>query len=241
MKTILISGCSYSLVFSHHEIQDHIQEKFNVEHIVNLSRSGGSIDRQIKVVMEWLSNNPVPELILMPLTHVERYDASVSHVFDPATGYDEPLCVSMSPFTDQKEMMHRFPSRFDLQTVNGLLKINTLIYNNTSSFNNFITKIITFSGWLESKKIRHLIFNMCNKFDEGRFSQINKQLFLNDNKNIINIYKFVGNKFMFESLTDKRKCEEKINNLDAYIHHYDVESNKLLINYLNSYIIKHNI
>lgn len=241
MKTILISGCSYSEIFSHTQLRDYIHEKFGVENIVNLSRGGSSVDRQIKVAMEWLSTNPTPELVLMPLTHVERYDASVSSVFDSAMAYDEPLCVSMPPFAGRKQMMQRFPSRIDLETVNNLLKDNTLVYNNTSSFNNFVTKIITFSGWLESKNIRHILFNMCNKFDEKIFSQINKQIFLNDNKNIINIYKFVGNQFMYQNLTDELKEAEGVNDLGAYTHHYGIESNKPLIDYLNSYIIKQNI
>ena len=85
------------------------------------------------------------------------------------------------------------------------------------------------------------MFNMCNKFDEQRLSQINKQRFLKENKNIIDVYKFVGNKFMYDHLTDDLKNKEKISTLGFYSHHYGSESNKPLINYLNSYIIKQSI
>mgnify|MGYP001026543409 CR=1 FL=1 len=241
MKTILISGCSYSEIFSHVDLQDHIKEKFNVEKIVNLSRGGSSVDRQIKVAIEWLSNNTFPELVLMPLTQIERFDDSVSREFDPGMAYDESLCVSMDPFPNEQQMNHRFRSRVDLHTVNNLLKYKTLTYNNTSAFNNFITKIITFSGWLQSKKIKHLFFNMCNKFDEQQLSSIKKQLFLKENKNIIDIYKFIGNKFMYDNLTNELKNKEKISTLGFYSHHYGSESNKSLIDYLNSYIIKQSI
>ena len=241
MKTILISGCSYSLIFSHVDLQDYIREKFNVENIVNLSRGGSSVDRQIKVTIEWLSNNPFPELVLMPLTQIERYDDSVSSKFNPSMAYDESLCVSMDPFPNEQQMNQRFPSRVDLHTVNNLLKYKTLAYNYTSAFNNFITKIITFSGWLQSKKIKHLMFNMCNKFNKQPLSRINKQVFLKENKNIIDIYNFIGNKFMYDNLTDDLKDEEKISELGFYFHHYGSKSNKLLIDYLNSYIIKQNI
>ena len=241
MKTILISGCSYSEIFSHADLQYYIKEKFNVENIVNLSRGGSSVDRQIKVAIEWLSNNPFPELILMPLTHIERYDDSVSSEFNPGMAYDESLCVSMDPFPSREQMNHRFRSRVDLHTVNNLLKYKTLTYNNISAFNNFITKIITFSGWLQSKKIKHLLFNMCNKFDEQRLSQVKKQLFLKENTNIIDIYKFVGNKFMYDNLTDDLRNKERIGTLGFYSHHYSSESNKSLIDYLNSYIITQSI
>ena len=241
MTTILISGCSYSEIFSHIGLQDYIKEKFNVEKIVNLSRSGSSIDRQIKVAVEWLSSNPFPELVLMPLTHIERYDDSVSSRFNPDMAYDESLCVSMDAFPNEQQMNQRFPSRLDLHTVNNLLKYKTLAYNHTSAFNNFITKIITFSGWLQSKNIKHLMFNMCNKFDQQQLSSINKQVFLKENKNIIDIYNFIGNKFMYENLTDDLKNKEKISELGFYCHHYGSESNKPLIDYLNSYIIKQSI
>jgi hypothetical protein len=241
MKTILISGCSYSEIFSHVDLQDYIKQKFNVEKIVNLSRGGSSVDRQIKVAMEWLSDNPFPELVLMPLTHIERYDDSVSSEFNPGMAYDESLCVSMPPFPSEQQMNQRFPSRVDLHSVNNLLKYKTLVYNNTSAFNNFLTKIIAFSGWLQSKKIRHLMFNMCNKFEEQRYSRIKKQLFLKRNKNVIDIYNFIGNKFMHDNLTDDLKNNEKISTLGFYCHHYGSESNKPLIDYLNSYIIKQSI
>lgn len=82
---------------------------------------------------------------------------------------------------------------------------------------------------------------MCNKFDEQRLSRIKKQLFLKENKNIIDIYKFIGNKFMYDNLTDDLKNKEKISTLGFYSHHYGSLSNKSLIDYLNSYIIKESI
>jgi len=241
MKTVLISGCSYGLIFNDVSMQEHIKKELKVEKIINLSYAGSSVERQIKTVIEWLSNNPFPDLIIMPLTHIERYDESVSKIFDPAVAYDESLCVSMDPFTDNQAMNKQLKSRIDLQTINSLLKNKTLIYNHTSAFNKFISHIITFSGWLQNKKIRHLLFNMSNQFDKTKFLKINKQIFLQENKNIIDIFSFCGNKFMYDSLNKEEQINEKINELGQYAHHYGVESNKLLINHLNSYIIKHNI
>ena len=85
------------------------------------------------------------------------------------------------------------------------------------------------------------MFNMCNNFDEQRLSRIKKQIFLKENKNIIDIYNFIGNKFVYDNLTDDLKNKEKISTLGFYSHHYGSESNKPLIDYLNSYIIKQSI
>jgi hypothetical protein len=231
MKTILISGCSYSLVFSHHEIQDHIKKTFGVDQVVNLSETGSSIKSQIQRVIEWVSvSKNKPHLVLMPFTHIERYDAPLSNVLDPATGFDVSLCVSMDPFESVEGIKNRFKSRVPMDLVNQLLKTMTLTYNDVSAFNNFVTQAETFSGWLENRNIKHLFFNMSNNLNENKFQNIGKKYFLNENQNIVNIFSFCGNKFMHDH------AKSKING-GQYTHHHDVEQNKLLINKLKTFII----
>ena len=230
MKTILISGCSYSLVFSHHDI-DHIKETFGVDRIVNLSETGSSIKSQIQRVIEWLSiAENKSDLVLMPFTHIERYDAPLNSVPNPATGFDVSLCVSMDPFESDEGIKNRFRSRVPIDLVNQLLKTMTLTYNDVSAFNNFVTQAETFSGWLENKGIKHLFFNMSNNLNEGRFGNIKKKKFLNENQNIVNFFSFCGNKFMYDNAKNKIDGGQ-------YTHHHDVEQNKLLIDKLKSFII----
>jgi len=231
MKTILISGCSYSLVFSHHDIQDHIKETFGVDEIVNLSETGSSIKSQIQRVIEWLSTaNAHPHLVLIPFTHIERYDSSLSEIPNPSTAYDVSLCVSMKPFHSDEEIMNRFKSRVNKDLVNQILRSMTLTYNDVSAFNNFVTQAETFSGWLENKGIKHLFFNMSNNLNEGRFGNFEKKRFLNENQNIVNVFSFCGNKFMYDNAKNKIDGGQ-------YTHHHDVEQNKLLIDKLKSFII----
>ena len=241
MKTILISGCSYSEIFYLENIQQYIKEKFQVDKVVNISRIGSSIPRQIKAVVEWMAVYEKPELILLPITHITRYDESVREKYDIWNTHDEPLCASMDPFKDSDHMNRQFKSRIDIEQVNQLIKLKTLIYNDVAAFNNFLTQIILFSGWLRSQNIKHLIFDMCNDFKEEDYAGIKKQKFLSKNKNIIDIFKFCGNDFMYKSLTPEQHCEEKINYLGKNAHHYGVEPNIKLIDYLKSYIINNKL
>jgi hypothetical protein len=241
MKTILISGCSYSEIFYLENTQQYIKEKFQVDRVVNISRIGSSISRQIKAVIEWLAVYGKPELIIIPITHITRYDESIREKYDVWNTYDETLCASMDPFKDNDHMNRQFKSRLNIEQINQLIKLKTLVYNDVAAFNNFLSQIIMFSGWLKSKNINHLIFDMCNEFKKNEYPRIRKQEFLSENKNIIDIFKFCGNDFMYKNLSPEQHVQEKIGDLGKNSHHYGIESNKKLIDYLKSYIMNNKL
>ena len=147
----------------------------------------------------------------------------------------------MDPFQNKEKLNDRFPSRFEINFINNLLRTKTIIYNDISSFSNLLTKIITFSGWLKSIKIRHLIFDMCNNFDSKKYANIQKQIFLKDNKNIIDIFNFCGNNFIFDNIDKGKLSLKKIDQSIKSITHYDAEDNLKLIDYLKTYILNNNI
>jgi hypothetical protein len=241
MKTILISGCSYSLIYNDDKLQQELKNNFKIDKIINISESGCSIDRQIKAVVEWLSINDSPNLILLPITHTTRYDEPIAKNSTLLNDYNQSLCVSMDLFSNNIKMRERLDTKFEINFINDLIKIKTLIYNDLSSFNNFLTKIITFSGWLKTLNIRHLIFDMCNNFDEKKYLQIKKQKFLKNNKNIIDIFKFCGNDFIYKNISPNQLKNKNINYSMKNITHYDAEDNIELIKYLKSYTIVNNI
>jgi hypothetical protein len=236
MKTILISGCSYGEIFYLKILQEYIKEKFKVDRVVNISQIGSSIPRQIKAVMEWLANYDKPELIIMPITHITRYDESVREKFDVYNTYDHSLCASMDPYKDDEHVNRQFAPRIDTEQLNTLIKLKTLIYNDVAAFNNFLSQIILFSGWLQHKKINHLIFDMCNEF-KAPIGRIAKQKFLKDNNNIMDIFKFCGNNYMYQNLSNLERNKEMLDESKKNVYHYGIESNKKLIDYLKSYII----
>ena len=114
----------------------------------------------------------------------------------------------------------------------------TIIDNQTSveqSWQKIFSQIITLASFLEANNLKYLMFDMCNNFEYRHIKGLDgfeKLKLINDNKNIINLFEFCGNKFMYDQLpTDEQK------NIDAYLwqHHQD-EYNALenyLIDYLN--------
>ena len=102
MKTILISGCSYGLIFNHHLLKPYFDNNFGAKNIINISKAGASFDSQIKNILETLSVSDKPDLILIPITHITRYDEPVGKKFNQSLAHDRPLCVSDGSFSKRK-------------------------------------------------------------------------------------------------------------------------------------------
>jgi hypothetical protein len=82
---------------------------------------------------------------------------------------------------------------------------------------------------------------MCNNFKEEDYKLIIKTKFLKDNKNIIDIFNFCGNGFIYDNTDISELKNKKILPEMKYITHYEAEGNIKLIKYLKSYIIDNNI
>ena len=80
-KKLLISGCSYGVVYS--EIQDDLKKIFNVDEVVNISQNGGSPDRAIRVAIEWIAQNGKPDMLILPVSHYNRFDLPIAERMDP--------------------------------------------------------------------------------------------------------------------------------------------------------------
>jgi len=78
MSTLLISGCSYGLVYS--EIVEELKTLFSVDEVINLSSAGTSPDRQIRVVIEWIAQNGNPDMVIMPVSHHNRFDLPIAGI-----------------------------------------------------------------------------------------------------------------------------------------------------------------
>ena len=54
-----------------------------MDEVVNLSQHGASPDRQIRVVIEWIAQNGKPDMVIMPVSHYNRFDLPIAEKFDP--------------------------------------------------------------------------------------------------------------------------------------------------------------
>ena len=76
---------------------------------------------------------------------------------------------------------------------------------------------------------------MCNNFESKHlvgYKGFTKVDLINADKNIINLFEFCGNKFMYDKLSPDEQ-----NKIDPYMHHHDATGylalEKFLIDYLN--------
>ena len=109
-----------------------------------------------------------------------------------------------------------------------------MLYNDVTSFNNLLVKIITLSAFLKHNGYRYVIFDMCNNFKTFRETKFNKTKLIQNDVNIMELFDFCGNEYMHQ-FSNGIPEEQK------YFHHYEERENIQLLNYINSYIIKNNI
>jgi|TARA_B100001564_G_scaffold35479_1_gene25841 hypothetical protein len=102
------------------------------------------------------------------------------------------------------------------------------------SWQKIFSQIITLASFLDATNVQYLIFDMCNNFEYRHIKGLqgfDKLKLINDNKNIINLFEFCGNKFMYDQLpADEQK------NIDAYMWQHHQDEYKALENYLIDYL-----
>ena len=215
VKKLLISGCSYGMVYS--EIQEELKELFEVDEVINLSSLGASPDRQIRVVIEWIAQNENPHMVLMPVSHSNRFELPIADKFDPLHN----LHWSASWQMDLKHKQD-IDKRFDKETVKTFLKTGALLHDaEHTTHDSLFVKLITFQSYLEMNKIKHLIFDAGNYYEKiwmkylsidneknsGYQPGMKKRDLVENCKGIYNFFSFCANVWMYQQLTDDQKKE----------------------------------
>jgi hypothetical protein len=93
-----------------------------------------------------------------------------------------------------------------------LEKLTELYYGSIPDIRTYwdscFTDLILLSSFLEQTKINYLIFDMCNNFEinhlEG-YKGFEKIKLIEKNKKIIDLFKFCGNHYMWQSMNEENK------------------------------------
>ena len=225
--TLLINGCSFAEIW---KPSTEFIEKLNCDTAVNLGKQGTSFDRTIRTTIEYISNNPKPKFVLIPITLSTRWELSIAKK-------DVELDGTWFPMQN--------PEYIDYDSIDQSLshdKIKSLIENYYGIIPNIrtywdrmFTNLIGLTSFLELNKIKYLCFDMCNNFQKKHihdYKGFDKLKIIESNKNIIDLFNFCGNRHMFDNLP-----ESKQRDLDPFMHHHDNEQylalEKYLIDYLN--------
>lgn len=253
MKTLLISGCSYALCYS--EIVEELKNLFLVDKVINLSSGGTSPDRQIRVVIEWIAQNGNPDMVIIPVSHYNRFDLPVAQEFDNLHNLHHIADWDIGWIS---RGLHRksINSMIDLDILKTFTKTGAIVHQIEHTIHDYLfVKLLTFQAYLQQNKIRHLIFDSGNHYEKlwmeylsidnennsGYQPGMKKRDLIEQCPGIYKFLSFSSNVWMYDQIIDKDKHFIKFNNKNlkdlaspgnhneiATIHHNKEETLKLM-------------
>jgi len=229
MSTLLINGCSFGHIW---KPTVNFVEQAKCDDIKNISRLGTSFQRTLRTTIEWVAQNGNPSMVVIPITFAHRWELPIcdDEKFGPIDGIWMPLQANTA-------IENAYPgSKFQLGSEeDNIKKINDLYYglisNTVGYWDKMFTEIISLCAFLEQRKIPYLMWDMCNDFDEDlliNHSFVQKAQLIKQNKKVINIFSFCGNKYMWR--LKERNIGEPFN------QHWGSEEYKGLESYILQYI-----
>lgn len=212
MAVNLLNGCSYG-------------KQWLTFDGVNLSQLGNSMHGIIRTTMEWVAVNGKPDAVLVPITFMHRYEFAFDLADDkPIYGPYRNINSDETLRDDWQRLICRLNSEYDV-------------------YDKLLVSLIGFTGWLESQNINYLMWNQCNRFSEWNYDEFQaceKRKWVLDNPNIIDLYSFCGNQYMYDC--GATHITETVFHDDPRINHYDTEYyDEYLLPYLRSYIKENNL
>jgi hypothetical protein len=228
MKKLLFNGCSFVQFWN---LSDEFVQSVGCEEVVNLGKSGTSFSRTIRSTIEWISQNDLPNFVMIPITFAHRWELALNKDEDKIDGSWIPL--------QNKNFLQ---DEFNLQdsSIEDIKKLVDDYYKIIPTIKTYwdrmFTDIIMFAGFLESKKIPYLMYDMCNGFDKSHikgYKGFNKIKLIEQNNNIIDIWSFCGNRFMRNTMEENVKKATP-----EYAYHHGPEQHRHLEKYLIEYIKK---
>ena len=225
MKQLLLNGCSFGECW---QPTSNFLQKLGCDTVENISKSGTSFQRTCRTTIEWIAQNDLPHYAIIPITFSHRWELALNVYEDKLDGSWVPM--QNSNFLKQEYKVQEYDIDKVKSFVDDYYKIIPTI---KTYWDKMFTEIVMLAGWLESNKINYLMFDMCNNFEYEHIQGLKafeKLKFIKNNKNIIDLFEFCGNRFMFYSIQTTK-------NKDFNIHHAP-EQYKTLENYITAYLGK---
>ena len=224
---LLLNGCSFAYRWTPSQ---NFLESIDCYKTVNISSNGGSFQRALRSSIEYCATFGKPKFAVIPFTWASRWELALAKedVLIDGTW----ACMQHPEYIDFDTLDKSIPKDKIIQLVENYYGI---LPNVRSTWDKMFTEIISLASFFEAQGIKYLMFDMCNNFDQKHllgYKGFEKLDLINNNKNIINIFEFCGNKYMYDLLPAEK--QEKTN---PYMHHHHsteyMAMEKYLIDYLN--------
>ncbi len=226
MSTLLINGCSFAKAW--HPSKD-FRNQLGCTEIINIGKNGTSFPRTIRTTVEWVAQNGNPEFAVIPITYAHRWELAVAKEDDELEGTWHPVLeepnlgldkidLSLVPEDKYKKLVPYY---------------HGCIPNIRTYWDKMFTDIILLASFFEAKGIKYVMCDMVNNFNykhiEGSksFTKLN---LIKNNKNIVDLFSFCGNNFMYNKLP-----EDEREGVDPYLWHHKVRE----YNHLEKYLVRH--
>ena len=217
-KTLVINGCSFGECWT--PSRKFIQS-LGCSDAVNISKIATSFQRTARSTIEFVAQNGSEYFFIIPITFAHRWELSVAKSEDVLDGTWYPM--QNKEHVKFQEIDAQVPHKKLQQLLDNYYGCNP---NIRTYWDKLFTELISLCGFLDSKNIQYLCFDMCNDFDikhiDGMSGFRKTELIKNNNK-IIDIFSFCGNKFMWESMSpENQQHTEKLGH-----HHNEVQYKNL--------------
>ena len=220
MSKLVINGCSYTTNWS--PSCKLLGDKLGIEQTVNLSLTGSSNDGIFRSTLEYILENNDVEFVILALTFWDRAQAP--------WGTDR-VWVDYSP----NGIMRSFENlKYNSDLYEGFIKDRYRYDIGPEYLELLLNNIITFSGWLKSQQIRHVIFSSSGEYNIS--GNLTKLKYLRSNPCVIDIENWSSNHYMG---ANGGEGYEKHFPLSG--QHYSPESFTILNDFVYNYITEHNI
>tara|TARA_B100000780_G_C21002855_1_gene401263 strand:+ start:215 stop:913 length:699 start_codon:yes stop_codon:yes gene_type:complete len=225
--TLLINGCSFAEAWN---VSEEFQNKLGCTNTVNIGKDGTSFPRTLRSTVEWIAQNGNPEFAIIPITYAHRWEMAIAKKDDDIDGTWHPVL----------EEPHLNLDKIDLENIpeDKFKKLvpyyHGCVPNIRTYWDKIFTDIILLASLFEARGIKYLMCDMVNNFEMKHlagykgFSKLN---LIKNNKNIVDLFSFCGNNFMYHKLP-KNECE----NVDPYLWHHEDREYKHFEEYLIRYL-----
>ena len=206
MKTLLVNGCSFGEIW---KPSKKFVSATRCSTYINISRPATSFQRTCRSTIEWMAQNGDPGFVVIPITFAHRCELGIADkTTDSIDGVWYPLQLSNLIGKDDA-VKRKINPTVDQEKLAKMLELYYgLIPDQRTYWDKMFTEIIMLSGFLSSRNVPHLFFDMCNDFENDiikKWSGFEKLLYITSNKSVVDLFGFCGNKYMHRLLDPKEK------------------------------------
>lgn len=231
MSILLLNGCSFTKNWMPYKSEKILLKALGCDSVRNIAVHGSSFQRSVRTTIEWIAQHGNPDFVIIPITFAQRWEMAVGKKDHDLEGTWIPM-QSKDSFVEEN-----ISDLLDFKQLKKLLDLyQGSIPDIRHTWDQCFTNVISLASFLEQRKINYLMFDMCNNFEKkhlANYKGFEKIKLIEQNKKIIDLFNFCGNRYMWDSMTEEEK-----NKTDPYAHHHHYVQydhlEKKLINYLQS-------